>query len=85
MKQCRFGLDNQHLDADLCDEIEKIRNGGSWNEACRLYFRFLHHQSKCRVSTLERQKLTVERTNNDIDMTESKLDFSDLDDAFNDM
>lgn len=85
MKECRFGLDPEHLDADLCNEIEKIRNGGSWNDACRLYLRILYHQSKCRDVTPERQKTAIERTDSDTDMIEDELDFSSLDADFKDM
>ncbi len=79
MKECRFGLDPEHLDADLCKEIERIANGGSWNDACRLHYRFLWYQSKCRDITSERQKLTVERTDNDNDIDSNEIDLSGLD------
>ncbi len=85
MKQCRFGLDAQHLDADLCNEIERIANGGSWNDACRFYLRFLYHQSKCRNVTPERQKLAVERTDNDNEMNSNEINSSGLDDPFESM
>jgi hypothetical protein len=82
MKQIRFGLDDKHLDANLCAEIEKIRNGGSWNDACRLYLRILHYQTKCQNSPPERQNTAIERVNNDKDISEEEINLSGLDATF---
>ncbi len=82
MKQCRFSLDDQHLDKGLCIEIEKIRNGGSWNEATRLYLRILFHQRDRRDVTPERQDTYGECTDNDNELGESKINLSGLDAIF---
>lgn len=79
MKQCRFGLDNLHLDADLCRKIEQIANGGSWNDACRLYLRILHYQSECQDMSPERQIKGIECTDNDNEVSEGEINLSGLD------
>jgi hypothetical protein len=81
MKQCRFGLDDQHIDADLCEKIEQIANGGSWNEAARFYLRFLYYQLECQDVSPERRIDVIECTDNDNDIGSDQIDLSGLDDA----
>lgn len=85
MKQCRFGLDNLHLDADLCKKIEQISNGGSWNDACRLYLRILHYQSECQDVSPGRQIKDIECTDNDNDIGSDKINLSSADAAFSEL
>lgn len=84
MKRCRFGLCPK-LDADLIEEIEKIANGGSWNDATRLYLRFLHRQSKGHNVTPRRQNTAVECTNNDNQIDTNEINLSGLDTAFSEL
>lgn len=85
MKQCRFGLDDLHIDADLCKKIEQISNGGSWNDACRLYLRILHYQSERQNMSPERQINDMERTDNDNDSDNDEINLSGLDTALSEL
>ncbi len=78
MKQCRYGLDEVHIDADLCDFIDEIANGGSWNKASRLAIRILFRQYKCQVSSPERQDVYE-------DGTESVVNLDGLDQVFSEL
>ena len=80
MKQFRFGLDDRHLDADLCSKIEEIANGGSLNDAARFYFRHLHLQSKGQKVTPERQADDNIGTDSD---NEDSINLSGLKQLFN--
>lgn len=84
MKQCRFGL-CPNIDAEIIEEIERISNGGSFDLAAREYLRFLHYQSKRQNMTPERQKIAIECTDNDNEVTSQENSFSSLDDIFKDM
>jgi hypothetical protein len=84
MKQCRFGLDDSHIDADLCKKIDEIANGGSWNDAVRLYLRILHYQNNSQNVTPGRQNSTVESADNDSDNNSQEISLSGLDSIFSD-
>ncbi len=78
MKQCRYGLDETYIDAELCNFIDEIANGGSWNEASRLAMRILFYQYKCQISSPERQDVYEDGTDTDINLDGLDQVFSEL-------
>lgn len=78
MKQCRFGLDETHIDANLCSFIDEIANGGSWNEAARLTMRILFYQYQRQISSPERQDVYGDGTDTDINLDGLDQVFSEL-------
>ena len=78
MIQCRFGLDELHLDAEIVAAGRKIANGGSLSSGIRLYLRFLHYQSKCQNMTSERQDVPLDGQNMSINLSSLDEVFSGL-------
>ena len=78
MIQCRFGLDDIHLDAEIVAAGRKIANGGSLSSGIRLYLRFLHYQSKCQNMPLEGQDMTLEGQDTPINLSSLDEVFSEL-------